>query len=85
MFTRFAFATALLVGSVGIATAGPGITDKHYWPTEVGPGFYRQGPFAQQTQGPFAQQIQPVRPAAPAKTCTYVGGARSTPLQKICR
>lgn len=77
MITRFAFATVLMVSSIGIATAGPGITDKHYWPNEVGPGAYRN-------QQPRAQQIQPVRPPDPARACAYVGGARSTP-QKTCR
>lgn len=70
MITRFAFATALVVGFLGIAAAGPTITDKHYWPNEVGPGSYQKQP--------PVQPRQTVQSPAPSNACAYVGGSRST-------
>jgi|GEM_PF-1325930 hypothetical protein len=65
----------LLAASLGQAAAGPTITDKRYWPNEVGPSAYQQG-------GPYAaaNQVPPRRTSQRApreKSCTYQGGPKS--------
>ena len=75
MITRFAFATALIVGAVGTAAAGPTITNYNYWPNELGPR-------ASQKQVP-APRSQAVRPPEPSQACAYAGGARS--VVRTCR
>lgn len=76
--TSLAASLILLAASLGQAVAGPTISDKRYWPNEVGPSAYRQG------GGPaYAEQVRRTRrgfvaqkPASP-KSCTYQGGPKS--------
>lgn len=77
MKTKLALAGSiiLLTASLGQAAAGPRITDKSYWPNEVGPSAYRLG-------GPYAsassvrERRTPQR-AHSEKRCTYQGGPKS--------
>jgi hypothetical protein len=65
----------LLATTLGQATAGPSITDRSYWPNEVGPLAYRHAaPYVTTNPaGPRgASQRVPV-----ARNCTYRGGPKS--------
>lgn len=60
----------LLAASLGQAAAGPTITDKRYWPNEVGPSAYQQGgPYAAANQVPPRRTSQRalVKRAAPTR------------------
>lgn len=65
----------LVVASFGQAVAGPTISDKRYWPNEVGPSADRQsGPYARvPSSSSFDRQ-----PAASGKTFRYQGGPKGT-------
>ncbi len=69
MIKRFVVATVLIIGVGSVGTAGPTITDRNYWPHEVGPNAYqKQSPVRRKAAAPIAK---------PSETCTYTGGPRS--------
>jgi hypothetical protein len=63
----------LLAAISGTAEAGPTITDKRYWPNEVGPAAYRNSPVKDERRSPRLG-MQSVKPA---KSCTYQGGPKT--------
>jgi hypothetical protein len=80
----------LLAASVGQAVAGPTITDKRYWPNEVGPSANKVGPSASEEVGRSSYDFAPEQlttsgspPTTWQKTCTYQGGPKGNLLS--CR
>lgn len=69
MFRNSLLAAWLLLFATvsGIAEAGPTITDKRYWPNEVGPSAYRDSP----VQGERRSRRLDRQSIKPAKSCTY--------------
>jgi hypothetical protein len=67
----------LLAASLGQAVAGPTISDKRYWPNEVGPSAYRQGETAYAQQVPRTRRGSVAQKPASPKSCTYQGGPKS--------
>jgi hypothetical protein len=82
-FTKPALAISLLASLVAMsatANAGATISDKRYWPSEVGPGSYHAVSTQHASRDAFAA-IGPT--AAPARTedeaaWHYVGGPKSS-------
>jgi hypothetical protein len=88
MFRKQLLTSSLLLPLMavsGLAHAGPTITDKNYWPNEVGPGAYRTTPpQAGQTSSWAAEVGTPRARTAPEmdngqRQCRYLyrGGPRS--------
>jgi len=72
-----------LMALSGTAYAGPGITDKSYWPNEAGPSGYSRAPQtvpdryrARATHRGAAAQFEPQGNTAQYR-CRYQGGAHS--------
>jgi hypothetical protein len=77
MFTKLALSASLLfIAAASAAHAGPTITDKRYWPNEVGPSAYRSS--ATQAMARSDSQWRSDRASVPrTKSCTYQGGPKS--------
>ena len=73
-----------LIAMSSIANAGIGVSDKRYWPNEVGPGAYR----TDRAQGDWNSRRAPTKRTLPYQVapkvnngqpkCGYLGGAHST-------
>ena len=66
----------------GTAFAGPGITDKSYWPNEVGPSSYSRAPQtvpdryrARAMQGGAPTRIEPIHPTQSAERPWHCSGS----------
>lgn len=76
MFRKlFLPASLLLIAAANAAHAGPTITDKRYWPNEVGPSVHSGK--AQTTTRRDPQWRSDRVPVTREKSCTYQGGPKS--------
>lgn len=64
----------ILLASLGYAVAGPAVSDKRFWPNEVGPGTYRQmgdAPYAR--MAPRTPHDKATDTRVSPRSCTYHG------------